>query len=56
LRAAVLVASISVGVVVYMMSVQFQAIQAPIASSVVLSTLLAAVTTPLLLAALQATT
>jgi predicted permease len=56
LRAVVLVASMSVGVNVYLMSVQFQAIQGPIASSVVLSTLLAAVTTPLLLAALQATT
>ncbi len=56
LRAAVLVASMSVGVNVYLMAVQFQTMQGPIASSVVLSTLLAAVSTPLLLAAVQATT
>ncbi len=56
LRAVVLVASMSVGVNVYLMSVQFQAAQRTVAGSVVLSTVLAAVTTPLLLAALQATT
>jgi hypothetical protein len=56
LRAAVLVASMAVGVNVYLMSMQFQAIQATIASSIVLSNLFAAFTTPLLLAALHAAT
>ncbi len=55
LRAAVLVASMAVGVNVYLMSLQFQAVQATIASSIVLSNLFAALTTPLLLAALHAT-
>jgi malonate transporter len=56
LRAAVLVASMAVGVNVYLMSMQFQTIQATIASSIVLSNLFAAFTTPLLLAALHAAT
>jgi predicted permease len=56
LRAAVLVASMAVGVNVYLMSIQFQAIQGTIASSIVLSNLFAAFTTPLLLAALHAAT
>jgi hypothetical protein len=56
LRAAVLVASMAVGVNVYLMSMQFQAIQPTIASSIVLSNLFAVFTTPLLLAALHAAT
>ncbi len=49
-KVVVLLASMSVGANVYLMAVQFQALQAPIAGSLVLSTALAAVTTPLLLA------
>jgi malonate transporter and related proteins len=56
LRAAVLVASMAVGVNVYLMSMQFQAIQPTIASSIVLSNLFAALTTPLLLATLHGAT
>lgn len=56
LRAAVLVASMAVGINVYLMSLQFQSLQGTIASSIVLSNLFAAFTTPLLLAALHATT
>lgn len=55
LRAVVLVASMAVGVNVYLMSLQFQSSQSTIASSIVLSNLLAAFTTPLLLTALHAT-
>jgi malonate transporter len=54
LRAVVLTASMAVGVNVYLMSVQFQAIQGTIASSIVLSNVFAALTTPLLLAAVHA--
>jgi len=54
LRAVVLVASMAIGVNVYLMSVQFQAIQGTIASSIVLSNVFAALTTPLLLAAVNA--
>jgi hypothetical protein len=54
LRAVVLVASMAVGVNVYLMAVRFQALQGAIAGSIVLSNVLAAFTTPLLLAALQA--
>lgn len=54
LRVAVLVASMAIGVNVYLMSLQFRAVQATIASSIVLSNLFAAFTTPLLLAALHA--
>jgi malonate transporter and related proteins len=54
LRAVVLVASMAVGVNVYLMSVQFRAIQGTIASGIVLSNVFAALTTPLLLAALHA--
>jgi predicted permease len=50
----VLLASLSIGVNVYMMAVQFGAMQSTIASSLVLSTGLAAVTTPVLLAVLHA--
>ena len=49
----VLVASMSVGVNVYLMSLQFQALERTIASSVVLSNILAAFTTPVLLTALH---
>jgi len=55
-RAVVLVASMAVGVNVYLMALRFQALQGAIASSIVLSNVLAAFTTPLLLAALQAAT
>jgi malonate transporter and related proteins len=54
LRAVVLVASMAVGVNVYLMSLQYQSIQGTIANSIVLSNLFAAFTTPLLLAALHA--
>ncbi|HEX3848141.1 MAG TPA: AEC family transporter [Steroidobacteraceae bacterium] len=54
LRSAVLVASMSVGVNVYLMAVRFETLQGPIASGIVVSNILAALTTPLLLAALQA--
>jgi malonate transporter and related proteins len=53
-KAVVLLASISVGANVYVMSMQFDTMQGPIASSLVLSTLLAAFTTPVLLAATAA--
>jgi malonate transporter and related proteins len=55
LRVVVLVASMAVGVNVYLMSLRFQVLQGTIASSIVLSNVLAAITTPLLLAMLQAT-
>jgi predicted permease len=55
LRAVVLLASLSVGANVYLMSVQFGALQGPVASSLVLSTALAALTTPVLLSILLAT-
>jgi predicted permease len=48
----VLLASMSVGANVYLMAVQFQALQAAVAGSLVLSTVLAAITTPILLALL----
>ncbi|HVR63962.1 MAG TPA: AEC family transporter [Polyangia bacterium] len=49
---AVMLASMSVGANVYLMAVQYQARQAAVASSLVLSTVLAAITTPILLALL----
>lgn len=49
-RVVVLLASISVGVNVYLMARQFNALQTAVASSLVLSTALAAMTTPLALA------
>jgi predicted permease len=55
-RAVVLVASMSMGINVYLMSVQFKALQGTIAGSIVLSNLGAAFTTPLILAALHAAT
>jgi malonate transporter and related proteins len=48
-RVVVLLASISVGVNVYLMARQFNTLHTAVASSLVLSTLLAAFTTPLLL-------
>lgn len=51
----VLLASMSVGVNVYLMSNQFQTLQSTIASSLVLSTALAAITTPLWLALVMGT-
>ena len=52
-NAVVLLASMSVGANVYLMAVQFETLQGAIASSLVMSTALAAVTTPILLAALR---
>ncbi len=48
-RVVVLLASLSVGANVYLMSRQFQTMEGPVAASLVLSTALAAITTPLLL-------
>jgi predicted permease len=48
-KAIVLLASMSVGANVYLMSMQFQTMQSAIASGMVLSTAAAAITTPLLL-------
>ena len=45
----VLLASIAVGANVYLMSRQFQSLEGPVASSLVLSTGLAALTTPLVM-------
>ena len=53
-QAVVLVAGMAVGVNVYLMALRFQALQGTIASSIVLSNVLAALTTPLLLTVLQA--
>ena len=55
-HAVVLVASMAVGVNVYLMSLQFQTLQGTIASSIVRSNLFAAFTTPVLLAALHVST
>jgi predicted permease len=49
-HATVLLASLPVGVQVYLMSRQFETLGGPVAASLVLSTALAAATTPLLLA------
>lgn len=49
----VLLASMSVGVNVHLMAVQFQTLQSAVASSLVLSTVLAVVTTPVILSALH---
>jgi malonate transporter and related proteins len=49
-QSAVLLASLAVGVNVYVMARQFDAMQSPVASSMVLSTALSVVTTPLALA------
>lgn len=53
-EAIVLLASMSVGANVYLMSMQFQTMQSAIASAMVLSTAVAAITTPLFLAAMAA--
>jgi malonate transporter and related proteins len=53
-KSVVLLASLSIGANVYVMSMQFDTLQGPIASSMVISTMLAAITTPLLLAATAA--
>lgn len=50
----VLLGSLSVGANAYLVSVQFETLESAIASSLVLSTLLAAITTPLLLALVAA--
>lgn len=50
----VLLASLAIGINVYMMAMQFGALQSTIASSLVLSTGLASITTPVLLALLHA--
>ena len=49
-QVVVLLASIGVGANVYLMSRQFKVLEGPVAGSLVLSTLLAALTTPLVLA------
>jgi predicted permease len=48
-RTVVLLASISTGINVYLMSRQFKAIEGPVASALVLTTVVAALTVPLLL-------
>jgi predicted permease len=52
-KVIVLLASMAMGANVYLMSMQFQTLQGPVASSLVLSTALAAITTPLLLSVLD---
>ena len=52
-QAVVMLASLPVGANVYLMARQFGALEGPVATSLVLTTLLAALTTPLLLAFLQ---
>lgn len=49
-QAVVLLASLSVGVNVYLMSAEFQTLQGPVASSLIISTLCAGLTAPVLLA------
>jgi predicted permease len=51
-QAVVMLASLPVGANVYIMARQFGALQAPVATSLVVTTALAAVTTPLLLVAI----
>jgi len=53
-KAIVVLASMSIGANVYLMSMQFQTMQSAIASGIVLSTAVASVTTPLFLAAMSA--
>ena len=52
-QVVVLLASIAVGANVYLMSRQFQSLEGPVASSLLLSTGLAAITTPLILTLLD---
>jgi predicted permease len=54
LRAVVLLASLSVGANVYLMAAQFETLQGPIATSMVLSVSAAALTTPLWIALVSA--
>lgn len=54
LKVVVLLASMAIGANVYLMAVQFERLQGTIATSLVVSTALAAFTTPLLLAAMNA--
>lgn len=49
-----LLASLAIGINVYMMSQQFRSMQGPIAAGLVLSTVLSSITTPLVLALVQA--
>ncbi len=51
-KAIVLLASMSVGTNVYLMSMQFRSMQSAVASAMVLSTAIASITTPLFLAAM----
>jgi malonate transporter len=51
-RVIVLLSSMATGANVYLMSIQFKSMQGPVASSLVLSTALAALTTPVLLSLL----
>jgi predicted permease len=48
-RTAVLLASLSTGINVYLMSRQFKTIEGPVASALVLTTVVASITVPLLL-------
>jgi predicted permease len=52
-QVAVLLASMSIGVNVYLMSRHFEVLEGPVASALLLSTMLAAITTPLVLALLH---
>jgi malonate transporter len=52
-RVIVLLASMAMGANVYLMSLQFQTLEGPVATSLVLSTALASLTTPLLLSVLD---
>jgi len=53
LRTIVVLASLPIGANVYLMARQFRAMEGPVAASLVWSTLVAAFTTPLLLAFLH---
>jgi predicted permease len=53
-RAVVLLAALAVGVNVYLMAREFDTMQAPVATSMVLSTALSALTVPLVLALMAA--
>ncbi len=52
-KAIVLLSSMAIGINVYLMANQFQALQGAVASSLVISTLFSALTTPLLLAIVE---
>ena len=54
-QAVVILASMPVGANVYLMSQEFNTMTAPVASSIVVSTALAAITTPLFLVLMHAT-